>query len=269
MRISCWKSWIRPLADCRASAPLAERNGASRRGDRLPYNSEQTRFETETRDEFLAGGNSLNAFLVLKRALVVMISQTPTRFDAKKRAAVRPQGEIGNTRQVDHHRSSARRIGKREDAVGHVDEFQSVRAGKVRAFERHFAAVESDVFVFAAQKITGRMVPPVKAGRHLELERLERSCGEAGMQSEADVSRQFGFVVLEPERNRNAAAAYPISQVERNVEWIFQRGKISGRDAIDELVVAIRFDAMPDFCREESYASRRGSRARGRASARS
>jgi hypothetical protein len=47
--------------------------------------------DAETGDEFLAGGDLLNPFFVLKGTLFVMVGQAPARFDTKKRSAIGPQ----------------------------------------------------------------------------------------------------------------------------------------------------------------------------------
>src|SRR5947207_5354493 len=95
----------------------------------------------------------------------------------------------------------------------------------------------------------------VKAGRHFEAEGIEGGCSETGMQTEADVRGQLRLVVLKTESDDDALIFNPIRQVERDFKRIFCRGEIVGRDSIDEFVVAIRFNAMPDFAAKKTVGS--------------
>src|SRR3954468_18096808 len=110
--------------------------------------SNQARLETKTRNKFLTGRNFLNTFFVLEGALLVMISQAPARFDTEERAAVGPEGEIRDAREIERDHAARGRIGKGKGAIRYIDEFENVRAGKLFAFEWHFAAGGLNVFGF-------------------------------------------------------------------------------------------------------------------------
>ena len=164
-----------------------------------------------------------------------MIGQAPARLDAEKRSAIGPQRQIRNAGQIDRDGSSGRRVGVSERAIRNIDQFENVRSLQFLLRERHLASGEPNVFRLAAQIIFGREMTPVKAGRHFEAEGVEGSRGESGMQTETDMRGQFRFVVLELERDGNARAFDAIGQIERDLERIFRRREILGRDAIGQV----------------------------------
>lgn len=63
----------------------------------------QHRFHHEARLERGAGSNRLNAFFVFKRALLVVIGQSPAWFNAQKRTAVGPQRHVRDAAEIDRN----------------------------------------------------------------------------------------------------------------------------------------------------------------------
>src|SRR4051812_48672680 len=92
----------------------------------------------------------------------------------------------------------------------------------------------------------------VKSGRHFELEGFERVRGESGMETEPDVSRELGLVVLEMERYNDASVPDPVGQVERNLERVFGRGKIVGGNSVDQFIGATGVDPVPDLAAKKA-----------------
>src|SRR5450432_190517 len=101
--------------------------------------------------EFLTRCDLLDSFLIFKRALLVVVGQTPTRFDTKKRSAIGPQREIRNPGQIGDDRPSRRRVGIREGAIGNVCQFENVRPWQFFSGKGHFTSGEPNVFRLAAQ----------------------------------------------------------------------------------------------------------------------
>src|SRR6266513_2828256 len=60
--------------------------------------------------QLVAGQNCLDALLVFKGALFVVISKSPARLDAKKWSAVGPKSHIRDTGQIESHPPPTRRI---------------------------------------------------------------------------------------------------------------------------------------------------------------
>src|SRR5918996_2231676 len=69
--------------------------------------------------------NGLDPLLVLERALLLMIGQTPAWLDAEKRAAIRPQSHVWNTGQIHHHPAPTRRIYKGKLRPRNVYQFEN------------------------------------------------------------------------------------------------------------------------------------------------
>src|SRR6184192_2650784 len=67
----------------------------------------QLRSHAERTAQFATRRNDLNPLLMLERALVVVIGQTPAWFDAQEWAAVGPQCHVGNTGQIQDHPAPA------------------------------------------------------------------------------------------------------------------------------------------------------------------
>src|SRR5436190_16439136 len=205
------------------------RRNPAREGARAPQTwptgprLQEDGIDAEAGGEVFAGGNLLNAFFVLERALLVVVGQAPAGLDAEKRTTIGPQGQVRYAGKIDRNGPSARRVGEGEGAVRDVDQFQNVRSGQFLLRKRHLAAGELNIFCFAAEIIRGREMTPVKAGGHLEAEGVERSRGKSRVQTKTDMRRQFRFVVSKLERNGNTRAIEAIRQMEQHLEWILRR----------------------------------------------
>src|SRR5262249_34285589 len=82
------------------------------------------RSDVEGGAQFAARRNDLNTLLVLKCALLVMVGESPTRLDAEKWPAVRPESYVRHAGKIQCHPSTARRIDIGEVASSDIDQFQ-------------------------------------------------------------------------------------------------------------------------------------------------
>ena len=94
----------------------------------------------------------MNTVLLFKRALLMSISQTPARFNAKKWTTVGPKCEVGNICEIERDAAPARCVAVDEFAIRYVNKFKDERTGKLSPIERHVAAGKCYLLGLAGKK---------------------------------------------------------------------------------------------------------------------
>src|ERR1700730_13519520 len=74
--------------------------------------------------------NCLNALLVFKGALIVIIGQAPARLHTEKWSAIGPQGHVRHAAKIQSHPSASRRIDIGKISSGNINQFKNDRAGQ-------------------------------------------------------------------------------------------------------------------------------------------
>jgi hypothetical protein len=117
----------------------------------------------------------LEAKLLLKRLLLLMIRQTPARFYAKEGVEVAPKSEKRRLRHIDVDLPFPGIVLNFDHMVNDVDRFQEKGIGQVERPERSRTAVRFKLNCFAAQKIARSKVPPISAARKNDARLLNRA----------------------------------------------------------------------------------------------